>query len=98
VHACHRSFDRPLPADASSVHAVNTESAQAMFGRLRELLSLAITEARAVAGEDSAWETLGEASRAGTERADQETRRPAPQAGSWPWRGALMTAHWAFGR
>lgn len=79
------------------MHGVDPEEpAQAMFGRLRELVSVAITEARAVAGEDSAWETPREASLAGTELADQETRRPAPQAGSWPWLGAPTTAHWAL--
>ena len=78
------------------MHGVDTESALAMFGRLRELVSVTITEARAVAGEDSAWETPGEASLAGAELTDQEMRRPDPQAGSWPWLGAPMTAHWAL--
>jgi hypothetical protein len=67
-----------------------------MFGRLRELVSTAIAQTRAVAGEDSAWETPRQASRAGSELADQETRRPAPQAGSWPWLGAPMTARMAL--
>lgn len=75
---------------------MDTESTQAMFGRLRELVTIAITETRTVAAEDSAWETPRRASRAGAELADEETRRPAPQTGSWPWLGAPMAAHWAL--
>jgi hypothetical protein len=90
------SARRQVPAGGGSVHGVDEESAQAMFGRLRELVSVAIAEARAVAGENPAWETPREGSLAGTERADQEAKRPVPQAGSWPWRGAPMTAHWAL--
>jgi len=75
---------------------VEEELAQSMFGRLRDLMSIAISEARAVAGEDPAWDAPRAASCAGIELADQEVRRPDPQAGSWPWAGAPMTAHWAL--
>lgn len=78
------------------MQGVKRESAQAMFDQLRELVSVAIAEARAVAGEDSAWETPRKSSLAGTELADQEACRPAPQTGAWPWLGVPMTAHWAL--
>ena len=73
-----------------SVRAVTT------LDDLRALLTRTITVVSAVTDARSAWDTPWAHSRAGTELAAEEARRPAPDTGSWPWLLAPVIARWAL--
>ncbi len=75
---------------------MDTPPAEAMTDELRVLLARAIAVACDVVDADTAWTTPWADSPAGTELAAEESRRPAPRTGSWPWLAAPMIARWGL--
>jgi hypothetical protein len=67
-----------------------------MVGRLRSLLTKTTAMVLDVTDADTAWNTPWAHSQAGAELTEEETRRPRPQTGSWPWLMAPIAARLAL--
>ena len=67
-----------------------------MVAKLRSLLMKTIDLVLEVTDADTAWSTPRAHSQAGAELSAEESRRPKPQTGSWPWLGAPITARMAL--
>lgn len=71
-------------------------AADSMVDDLHVLLARTIDLVLEVTGTDAAWNMPSRYSQAGTELIAEESRRPDPLMGSWPWLMAPMAARWAL--